>query len=128
MLSLIAGQRMGIASFDIKALAPEPRAPGDQLGAADLALQVRAPDGRTFCDFSDLDLDAQTIAAAHLDQPCAYVLLPKGGRSTLSPDLERAAIRATTELIASRSPGRLATGFPPGVLRTDQEGTIALPL
>jgi hypothetical protein len=35
---------------------------------------------------------------------------------------------ASTQLIASRGPGRLATGFPPSVLRTDQEGTIALPM
>ena len=33
-----------------------------------------------------------------------------------------------TQLIASRGSGRLATGFPPNVLRTDQEGTITLPM
>jgi hypothetical protein len=32
------------------------------------------------------------------------------------------------QLIASRSTGRLAQGFPPTVLRTDQEGTITLPM
>ena len=46
----------------------------------------------------------------------------------LSADLERVAITPATQLIASRGPGRLATGFPPSVLRTDQEGTITLPL
>jgi glyoxylase-like metal-dependent hydrolase (beta-lactamase superfamily II) len=128
VIALRAGQRMGIAGFEVKALAPEPGAPGDQVGAADLAVQARAPDGRTFCDLSDLDLDAQTVAAARLDGPCTYLLLPNSGKSTLSPDLERRAVRPTTQLIASRSAGRLAAGFPPSVLRTDQEGTIALPL
>ena len=126
--SIQAGQHLTIAGFAINVLAPERGAPGDQVGAADIALQARAPDGRSFCDFSDLDLDAQTIASTRLEGPCTYVLLPKGGRSTLSPDLARAAIARTTQLIASRGPGRLATGYPPGVLRTDQEGTIALPL
>jgi hypothetical protein len=46
----------------------------------------------------------------------------------LSPDLERRAIARSTQLIVSRSSGRLAAGFPPSVLRTDQEGTITLPL
>jgi hypothetical protein len=88
---------------------------------------VGAPSGRTFCDFSDLDLDAQTIAAARLKGPCTYLLIPGGGRSLLSPELENAAGSAA-QLIASRSAGRLARGFPPTVLRTDQEGTITLPM
>lgn len=126
--AVTAGRRMRIAGFDITILAPERGAPGDQVGAADLALQARAPDGWSFCDFSDLDLDAQSIASTRLDGPCTYVLLPNEGKSKLSPDLERAAIAITTQLIASRAPGRLATGFPPNVLRTDQEGTITVPL
>jgi competence protein ComEC len=117
-----------IAGFELQVLAPERGAPGDIVGAADLALRAVAADGRTFCDLSDLDLDAQTIAAARLRGPCTYVLLPAGGRSTLSPDLERVAITPTTQLIASRGSGRLAAGYPPNVLRTDQEGTITLPL
>lgn len=125
---MTAGARMNVAGFDLKILAPEKGAPGDQVGAADLALQARAPDGKTFCDLSDLDLDAQTVAATRLDAPCTYLLLPNAGKSKLSPDLERAAISTTTQLIASRSAGRLATGFPPNVLRTDQEGTITVPL
>lgn len=123
-----AGTILQIAGFALHVLAPEPGAPGDQPGAADLALAARAPDGRTFCDFSDLDLDAQTVAAAHLRGPCTYLLLPNGGKSRLSPDLQRAAVDQATQLIASRSSGRLATGFPPNVLRTDQEGTITLPM
>jgi competence protein ComEC len=123
-----AGREIHIAGFELQVLSPEKAAPGDQVGAADLALRVVAPDGHSFCDFSDLDLDAQTIAAARLRGPCTDLLLPAGGRSRLSPELTRAAIRSTTQLIASRSSGRLAAGYPPSVLRTDQEGTITLPL
>ena len=91
-------------------------------------MRIVAPDGLSFCDFSDLDLDAQTVAAARLRGPCDELLLPVGGRSRLSPDLDRKAVTATTQLIASRGAGRLASGYPPNVLRTDQEGTITLPL
>jgi competence protein ComEC len=127
--TLTAGSTLAIAGFDLQVLAPEPGAPGDQVGAAYLALRIRAPDGRTFCDFSDLDLDAQTVAATRLAGPCTYLLLPAGGRSQLSPDLVRAGLTPTTQLIASRAAaGRLANGFPPNVLRTDQEGTITLPM
>jgi competence protein ComEC len=128
IVRLTARETLAIAGFEIKVLAPERSAPGDQVGAAYLALRVKAPDGRTFCDFSDLDLDAQAIAATRLDGPCTYLLLPSGGRSRLSPDLARAAMTPTTQLVASRAAGRLANGFPPNVLRTDQEGTITLPM
>jgi competence protein ComEC len=126
VMRLTAGSTIAIAGFDLQILAPEPGAPGDQVGAAYLAMRVVAPGGRSFCDLSDLDLDAQTIAAARLRGPCTYLLLPVGGRSGLSPDLENAAITASTQLIASRTAGRLANGLPPNVLRTDQEGTITL--
>jgi competence protein ComEC len=125
---LTAGRMITIAGFDLEVLAPEPRAPGDQVGAAYLALRIVAPSGRSFCDFSDLDLDAQTLAAARLRGPCTYFLLPAGGRSQLSPELARTALTSTSQLIASRAAGKLAKGFPPNVLRTDQEGTIALPM
>lgn len=128
VMRLIAGSTIAIAGFDLQVLAPESGAPGDQIGAAYLAMRVVAPDGRSFCDLSDLDLDAQTIAAARLRGPCTYLLLPVGGRSQLSPDLVNAAMTTTTQLIASRTAGRLANGFPPTVLRTDQEGTITLPM
>ena len=124
---LAAGSAREVAGFELQVIAPEPGAPGEA-GAADLALRAVAPDGSSFCDFSDLDLDSQTVAAVRLRGPCTYVLLPAGGRSRLSPDLERAAVSATTQLIASRTAGRLAAGFPPTVLRTDQEGTITFPL
>ncbi len=126
VMRLTAGSTIAIAGFELQVLAPEPGAPGDQVGAAYLAMRIVAPDGRTFCDFSDLDLDAQTVAASRLRGPCTYLLLPVGGRSQLSPDLDNAAVTATTQLIVSRTAGRLANGFPPNILRTDQEGTITL--
>ena len=125
---LTAGSTLTIAGFDLQVLAPEPGAPGDQVGAAYLAMRIVAPDGRSFCDLSDLDLDAQTLAATRLRGPCTYLLLPAGGRSHISPELDRAALAPTTQLIASRASGKLANGFPPNLLRTDQEGTITLPM
>lgn len=125
---LQAGQTFRIAGFELQALAPERGAPGDITGAADLALRAVAPDGRSFCDLSDLDLDAQTLAASRVHGKCTYLLLPNGGKSSLSPDFQRAAINQTTQLIASRESGRLAAAYPTTVLRTDQEGTITLPL
>jgi len=121
-----AGQVVKIAGFAIEVIAPELGAPGEEVGAAYLGLRVVAPLGRAFCDISDLDADAQSIAAARLRGPCTYLLLPGGGRSLLSPGLERAAHGA--QLIASLAEGRLARGFPPTVLRTDQEGTVTLPM
>ena len=125
---LLAGQVLSVAGFRLEVVAPEPGSPGDVVGAADVALRVVAPDGRSFCDLSDLDVDGQTIAAARFRGSCSYLLLPSGGRSLLSPELERVAISSTTQLIVSRGAGRLAAGYPPSVLRTDQEGTIAMPL
>ena len=125
---LASGRTINVAGFEIQVLAPEPRAPGDQVGAAYLALRIVAPSGRSFCDLSDLDLEAQTLAATRLRGTCTYLLLPAGGRSQLSPELARAALTPTTQLIASRASGRLAKGFPPNVLRTDQEGTITVPM
>ena len=128
IVSMAAGEDVKIAGFDLQAIAPEPGAPADLVGAADLALRVVAPDGRSFCDLSDLDADAQLAAALRLRGSCTYVLLPAGGKSALESDLERAAVVSTTQLIASRGPGRLAAGYPPTVLRTDQEGAVAVPL
>jgi len=125
---MVAGATARVAGFELQVLAPERGAPGDQVGAAYMGLRAVAGDGKSFCDFSDLDLDAQTVAASRLRGACTFLLLPRGGRSRLSPELEHNAITTSTQLIASRSSGRLAAGFPPSVLRTDQEGTITLPL
>jgi competence protein ComEC len=122
-----AGSAVRIAGFALEALAPEPGTPGDVVGAAYLALRMVSPSGRSFCDLSDLDVDAQTVAAARLKGMCTYLLIPNAGRSLLSPELESAA-GPGAQLIVSRSAGRLARGFPPTVLRTDQEGTITLPM
>jgi len=127
LVRMQAGSKKRIAGFTLEAIAPAPGAPGDVVGAAYLALRVIAPSGRTFCDLSDLDSEAQTVAAAQMSGPCTYLLLPGGGRSLLSPELERAA-GPGVQLIASRAAGRLARGFAPTLLRTDQEGTITLPM
>ncbi len=121
-----AGDLLEAAGFRLEVISPEPGAPGDQVGAAYLGLRVVAQSGRSFCDLSDLDLDAQTIAASRLAGSCTYLLLPAGGRSRLSPDLER--VTSNAQLIASLASGRLARDFPKTVLRTDQEGTITLPM
>ncbi len=122
-----AGSTLRIAGFTLEILAPESGAPGDVVGAAYLGLRVVAPSGRSFCDLSDLDTDALTVAAARLKGTCTYLLVPGEGRSLLPPELENAA-GAAAQLIVSRAAGRLASGFSPTVLRTDQEGTITLPM
>jgi hypothetical protein len=122
-----AGATVGIAGFTLEVVAPESGAPGDVVGAAYLGLRIVAPSGRSFCDLSDLDADALIVAAPRLQGTCTYLLVPGGGRSLLPAELERAA-GTTTQLIVSRAAGRLASGFPPTVLRTDQEGTITLPM
>jgi hypothetical protein len=47
---LTAGQTISVAGFEVQVLAPEPRAPGDQVGAAYLALRIVAGSGRSFCE------------------------------------------------------------------------------
>src|SRR2546426_1054168 len=107
---LVAPMTTRIAGFELQVLAPETGAPGDQVGAANLGLRAVSGSGRSFCDFSDLDLDAQTVAATRLRGACTYLLLPSGGRSRLSPHLERRAITVSTQPIASRASGRPAAG------------------
>ena len=123
---VLAGSAVSVAGFRLEVLAPEAGAPGEVIGAADLGLRVVSAAGRSFCDLSDLDGDAQTLAAARLDGGCTYLLLPDGGRSGLSPELENAM--GQPQLIASLASGRLAAGYPPTVLRTDQEGTVTVPM
>jgi competence protein ComEC len=124
---VVAGDTIRAAGFELEILAPEGGVPPEETGAAQVALRATVG-GRSLCTFGDLDLDAQTLAAARLPGGCSYVLLPSGGRSALSPDLERAAVSPSTQLIASRGPGRIAAAFLATVLRTDEEGTITLPL
>jgi competence protein ComEC len=120
------GQRLSLAGMTVDVLAPEPGAPADEPGAADLGLRFAVPGGRSFCDLSDLDPDGQLLAAARLSGTCDYLLLPDGGRSLPPPEL-LAAARPGVLLIAGSSPP--ARGLPPGSLRrTSQEGSIALPM
>ncbi len=123
---LLAGAVVVVAGFRLEVLAPEAGAPGEVIGAGDLGLRAVSPSGRSFCDLSDLDGDAQTVAAARLRGTCTYLLLPNGGQTALSPDMDQAV--GQPELLASLTSGRLAAGLPPTVLRTDQEGTITVPM
>ena len=121
-----AGRRLALAGMLVQVLSPEPGAPADVPGAADLALRFQVPGGQSFCDFSDLDLDGQLLAAARLDGPCDYLLLPDGGRSLLAPEL-LAAARPKVFLVTGTA--AVVRGLAPANLRrTSQEGSIALPL
>jgi len=95
--------------------------------AAGLAVRAVGPTGRALCAFGDLDLPAQAAAAANLRGPCDYLVLPGGGRSAPAPALLAKA--RPQLLIASIAGGRTARGLPSGQLRrTDQEGTLRLPM
>ena len=124
MSQLTAGETAEVAGFHLEALAPEAGAPGEVVGAADLALRVVAPSGRTFCDLSDLDADAQTIAASRMRGPCTYLLMPSRGQGALAPELQQTV--GDPQIIVSLAAGRLAAGLPATVSRTDQEGTITV--
>jgi hypothetical protein len=92
-----------------------------------MALRVTGPAGQSFCDFSDLDPEAQSVAAARLHGPCNALLLPSAGRTAPAPQLMRAA--RPSRLVVSDGGGQLARDLPRGeVLRTSQEGTIVIPL
>jgi len=123
---LLGGAVADVAGFRVEVLAPEAGAPGEVVGAADLGLRLIAPSGRSFCDISDLDADAQAIAASRLRGPCTYLLMPSRGQGLLAPELQQAA--GDPQLIVSLAAGRLATGLPATVARTDQEGTITMTL
>jgi competence protein ComEC len=126
IVRLVAGQRLALAGLTVEVLAPEPGAPADEPGAADLGLRFVAPGGFSFCDLSDLDPQAQLLAAARLAGPCDYLLLPDGGRSAPASEL-LAAARPKVILVSGSAP--LARGLPAGNLRrTSQEGSIAVPL
>jgi competence protein ComEC len=118
-----AGQRMSLAGLRFDVLSPEPRPP--QPGQ--MSFRVTGPDGRSFCDFSDLDLEGQADAAARLRGRCDALLLPGGGRSTPAPELMARA--RPSRLLVSDAGGQVARDLPRGeLLRTSQEGTIVLPL
>ncbi len=113
-----AGAELKLAGMRLQALSKA----GDPL-----ALRIVSPDGRAFCDMSELDPEAEVEAATRLRGRCDYLLLPAGGRTAPAQELlDRARPR---ELIVSAAAARLARGIPPGaVRRTDQEGAIELSL
>lgn len=118
-----AGQRFWLAGLRFEVLSPEPRPPQTE----QMALRVSGPDGRSFCDFADLDRDGQAAAAARLAGRCDALLLPGGGRSAPAAELMGAARPA--RLIASEAGGQLARDLPRGELsRTSEEGTVVVPL
>jgi competence protein ComEC len=122
-----AGREVSVAGFRLQFLAPEPDDPGDEPGAGALAVRAVSSTGRSFCDLSDLDPQAQAAAARRLAGTCDHLLVPGGGRSSLAPELTRAA--GAPSLVASVGSGRLAREIPAArVLRTDQEGSIVLRL
>jgi competence protein ComEC len=126
IVRLLAGQRLQLAGLTVDVLAPEPEAPGDQPGAADLALRFAMPGGMAFCDLSDLDPDAQLLAAARLASRCDYLLLPDGGRSAPDPGL---LVKADPKVLLVAGSAPPARGLPASNLRrTAQEGSIAVPL
>jgi hypothetical protein len=100
---------------------------GFRLQFVGLGLRAVGPAGKAVCVFGDLDTQAQADAAALLRGPCDYLVLPGGGKSAPAPEL-MARARARI-LIASLASGRTARGLPAGSLRrTDQEGTVELPM
>jgi len=103
-------------------------AAGFRLEFVDGGVRAVALSGRSICVFGDLDLQAQADAANELRGRCDYLVLPGGGKSAPAPELlARAGPRV---LIASVAAGaRLGRGLPPALLRrTDQEGTVELPM
>jgi competence protein ComEC len=122
-VSAHAGQVLSLAGLRWEVLSPAPAAPDP----GQLAFRIVGPDGRAFCDLSDLGLDDQVAAAAWLAGRCDTLLLPGGGRSAPAPELTRAA--RPGRLIASDPGGRLARDLPAAsVSRTSEEGDIVLPL
>lgn len=118
-----AGQRLRVAGLTFEVLSPEPRAPQPE----QMALRVIGPDGRSFCDFADLDPEGQAVAAARLAGRCDALLVPGAGRSSPSPQLM--GVARPSRLLVSDAGGQLARDLPRAqLLRTSQEGTIVVPL
>ena len=125
---LAAGDAIDVAGVHIEVLAPEPGEDGsDETAPPAMGLRIRGPSGRALCDLSEMNTDAQVVAAARLRGGCDYLLLPGGGRSLPAPEfIARAEPR---ELVISAAAARPPAGFPvAGLRRTDEEGTIELPL
>jgi competence protein ComEC len=128
LTQLAAGDAVHIAGVRIDVLAPEPGEDGsDESAPPAMGLQIRGPSGRALCDLSEMGSEAQVVAAARLRGGCDFVLLPAGGRSLPAPEFMAGA--APHQLVISAAAARPPAGFPvAGLRRTDQEGTIELPL
>ncbi len=123
----VAGDVLTIAGLRLEILAPEASDPGDSTGVGYLAFRAVWPDGHSFCDVSDLDPDAQAAAAARLSGPCDELLLPSGG--AVAPDPELLSRARPFELVISAAAARPSRSLPKGIIRrTDQEGTIVIPM
>lgn len=120
-----AGDRWRRAGLEWQALAPGPGA--DDPAGVSLALRVVGPSGKALCELGALDTDAQLEAAARLPGRCDYLLLSGSGSAPPPPEfLDRA--RPSVYLISAAA-ARPAPDIPAGSQRrTDQEGTIVLPL
>lgn len=120
-----AGERWRVAGLEWQALAPEPGA--DDAGGVSLALRVVGPSGRAFCEIGALDGDGQLQAAGRLQGRCDYLLLSGAGSSP--PPADFLARAKPSVYIVSSAAARPARDVPAaGLRRTDQEGTIVLPL
>jgi competence protein ComEC len=121
LATLQAGMRVQLAGLRIDVLAPEPT----DMQPGQVAIQVVGP-SRTFCDFTDLDVDQQTEVASRLSQTCDTALVPQGGISV--PALQAAA-RPGQLVFSEASAARLPRGLPPAaVTRTADEGDVEVPL
>jgi len=125
-LPLVAGQAIRLAGLNFEVLSPEAGEPGDEAGWGDLAFRVVGPSGRALCDFSDLNADAQRLAAAHLKSGCAYLFFS----TRAAPDADLVRQLDPEQLLMSASAGdRNPPGLPSGRLRrTDQEGDLTVAL
>jgi competence protein ComEC len=122
---IAAGGSFELAGLRFDVLAPEPGTQAGDDGATAIGVLVSRPGGRSICLFGPLDAQAQEAAAARITRPCDYLLIPGGGRSAPAPALLAAA---AGDAVVSTAGGRLARGLPATLRRTDQEGTIVLPL
>jgi competence protein ComEC len=120
--TVAAGDVIQVAGIRVDVIAPEHGE--DQ---AVMALRIVGPSGGSLCDLSEMDADAEVVAAARLQGRCDALLLPNGGRNLPVPEL--LATAQPRELVVSAAAARPAAGLPAGALRrTDQEGTIVVGL
>lgn len=125
-LPLTGGASLTLAGLGFEILSPEPGEPSDEVGWGDLAFRVAGPDGRSLCDFSDLNADAQRQAAGRLRGGCDFLYF--SARAAPDPDLIQQL--DPEQLVMSAASGdHNPAGVPSGRLRrTDQEGDVTVAL